>query len=565
MAVPRGSLALSRALNTLADLAEIRGDASDAADCRQAAEFIATLNDSAAAALLQRGREDRLQDDTYVPPRAGRRIQELAIDGEEAAIRGARGMLPTLFRALLTLGVVDTNEAALLVRNLGILTLGDLQRGLQTGRILEIFNEDVDARLRQAAPAIAADAAPLPLGRARELAESMTIAVGECAPAVDALVPSGDVRRFESLASDLVLVGRSSDPLTAIEQVCLARGVDEIRHRGSRRVIVSTQGAEVDIHVAATEEYGTVLFSTTGSRAHFQAMRARAGHVTLVPREEDVYTRAGLPYIAPELREDRGEVEAAAAGTLPRLVSVEDIRGDLHMHTMYSDGGDTVDAMVAACCAIGYQYIAITDHSERAAASRTLARRDLARQRDDIHRARDRYPQITILHGVEVDIMPDGSLDFPDRVLESFDIVLASLHESAGHDGKMLTWRCLQAIRHPLVTIVAHPANRLVGRRAGYPLDYDAVFAAAVETGTALEVDGGPSHLDLEGERAREAIAAGATLAIDSDCHRARWLRRQMAMGVGTARRGWVEPRHVLNTRTLDDVRTFIAAKRARR
>lgn len=161
--------------------------------------------------------------------------------------------------------------------------------------------------------------------------------------------------------------------------------------------------------------------------------------------------------------------------------------------------------------------------------------------------------------------MPDGSLDFPDRVLQTLDIVLASLHESARQDGKTLTRRCLQAIHHPLVTIITHPANRLVGRRAGYPLDFEAVFAAAAETGTALEIDGAPSHLDLEGERAREAIAAGVTLTIDSDCHRARWLERQMNLGVGTARRGWVEPRHVLNTRGIKDVRAFIDAKRRRK
>ena len=188
----------------------------------------------------------------------------------------------------------------------------------------------------------------------------------------------------------------------------------------------------------------------------------------------------------------------------------------------------------------------------------------MSRQRAEIDAVRERFPQLTILHGIEVDIMPDGSLDFPDRVLESLDIVLASLHDSARQDGKTLTRRCLQAIRHPLVNVITHPANRLVGRRAGYPLDYDAIFAAAAETGTALEVDGAPSNLDLEGERAREAIAAGVTLTIDSDCHRARWLARQMDLGVGTARRGWVEARHVLNTRSIDDVRAFIAAKRRR-
>ena len=172
---------------------------------------------------------------------------------------------------------------------------------------------------------------------------------------------------------------------------------------------------------------------------------------------------------------------------------------------------------------------------------------------------------MTILHGVEVDILPDGRLDFDDDVLAGFDIVVASLHEQARQDGKTLTRRCIQAIRHPLVTVISHPANRLVGRRHGYPLDFDAIHAAAIETGTALEIDGAPSHLDLDGDHARAAVGAGVTVTIDSDCHRARSLDRQMRFGIGTARRGWVEPRHVLNTRPLAELLAFIEAKRAHR
>jgi DNA polymerase (family X) len=554
-----------RTLNILADLAEIHGETTDAADYRQAATLFATLSPSAANALLQRARQDRLHDDAAIPPRLHRRMRELAVAGDQPIITAARAAMPGLYKALLALSVVDTNEAALLVRRLGIVTLADLQHALEMGRILQAFDESLDARLRQAAPAVGTDAGMMPLGRARDILESLSTAIAASSPVLDALTPSGDVRRFESLVSGLILVGRSPDPAAAIEQLCAGGIVEEVLHRSPRRLVVTTQGAEVDIRVAAPDEYGTVLFSTTGSRAHLQAMRSRGGHLRLAASEEDLYLHAGLPYIAPEIRQGTGEVEDAGAGPLPQLVSPEHIRGDLHMHTNYSDGADTLDAMVAACCALGYEYIAITDHSERAGASRTVSRRDLSRQRAEIEAARERYPQITILHGIEVDIMPDGSLDFPDRVLESLDIVLASLHESARHDGKTLTRRCLQAIRHPLVNVIAHPANRLVGRRAGYPLDYDAIYTAAAETGTALEVDGAPAHLDLEGERAREAIAAGVTLTIDSDCHRARWLERQMDMGVGTARRGWVEPRHVLNTRSINEVRAFIAAKRSLR
>ena len=553
---------LGRALTTLADLADIRGAAEEASDLRRAAEAIVKLSTSAATALLQRARRDRLQDDTDISPLIQRRLRELAVAGPEAAISSARATLPSLLRSLLDLGVVDSEEAALLVRQLGILTVGELFHAVESGRVQETLGDNLEARLRHAAPAIAGDLGLVPLGRARDIMDSLITAITASGSVLDAIGISGDARRFESLVAELIVVASASDPPAAIDQLRQARGIEELLHLGPRRVILTVQRTEVDVRVAAPDEYGTVLFSTTGSRPHLHAMRARAGHLRLAPREEDLYLHAGLPFIPPEIRQGTGEIEAAAADTLPSLISREHIRGDLHMHTIYSDGADSLEAMVAASCSLGYEYIAITDHSERAAASRTLTRRDLSRQRAEIDALRERYPQITILHGVETDIMPDGSLDFPDRILETLDIVLASLHDSARHDAKTLTRRCLQAIRHPLVNIVAHPANRLVGRRDGYALDFDAVFAAAAETGTALEVDGAPAHLDLEGERAREAIAAGVTLTIDSDCHRARLPERQMELGIGTARRGWVEARHVLNVRPVGEVRAFIAAKR---
>ena len=234
------------------------------------------------------------------------------------------------------------------------------------------------------------------------------------------------------------------------------------------------------------------------------------------------------------------------------------------MHTKYSDGRDTVEAMVQAAVALGYEYIAITDHSPHSAASRNLSVDDVRRQADEIAALRERYPQMTILHGCEVDILRDGRLDFADKILERFDIVLASLHERANHGPEQLLRRYLDAMRHPLVTMITHPSNRLVPHRAGYPIDYDQLFAAAVETGTVVEVDGAPSHLDLDGALARRAMLAGALIAIDSDSHRADALERQMEFGVKTARRGWLEARHVMNTRPIQEIRELIAGKRGR-
>ena len=217
--------------------------------------------------------------------------------------------------------------------------------------------------------------------------------------------------------------------------------------------------------------------------------------------------------------------------------------------------------MVEAAVALGYEYIAITDHSPHSAATRNLTPDGVKRQADEIAGVRERFPQIVILHGCEVDILPDGRLDFPERILARFDIVLASLHHRAGQSPDQLLRRYVSAMRHPLVSVITHPTNRLLPHRPGYDLDYDRLFEAAVETGTCLEIDGAPVHLDMDGALARRAIAAGASVIVSSDGHRADLLGQQMGLGIATARRGWVEPRHVLNTRPLADVRAAIQRK----
>jgi DNA polymerase (family 10) len=551
-------------LRTLADFAEIRGADLEGADLRQAARAIDALRPGASGDILARARRGDLRDEPGIAPGVTKVIRALALQGDAAVLQAAQAGLPILYAHLLGAAGIRPDEGAVLVRQAGVVTIADLQAALKEDR-LNGLDDDLSRRLQLAAHALQFGGWVMPLGRARDVLDAFAADIRSTHAAIDLVAIAGDVRRFEALVETLAIVVRTFDAAAAVEAVCALPAVERVRYRSDRRALVAVQQGEIDVRVAGADQYGTALFEATGSPAHVAAMRRRGPLRPPASDEEEVYSAAGLPHVAPELRHNTGEIEAAANGRLPSLLTRQHVRGDLHMHTTYSDGGDTLDTMVAACCRLGYEYIAITDHSQRAAASRTLSRRDLSRQRDEIASLRVRYPAIAILHGVEVAIMPDGSLDFPDRILESLDIVLASLHDPAHHDGARLTRRCIQAIRHPLVTIVTHPANRLVGRRDGYPLDFEAVYAAAAETGTALEVDGAPSHLDLDGAHARAAIAAGVTLSVDSDCHRARLLARQMELGIGTARRGWVEPRHVLNTRPLEEVRAFMAAKRARR
>jgi len=345
-------------------------------------------------------------------------------------------------------------------------------------------------------------------------------------------------------------------------------------------VTAATARGQVTLHLTPPEQAGAALVWHTGSRSHIDQLRVRArrlgfefgggavsrqdGGTVECSLEANLYEALELPYIAPELRGGEDEIEAGERGELPSLVTEQHIRGDLHTHSTWSDGRNSIADMVSAARQLGYEYIAITDHSERAWSSRKLAARDVPRQREEIEALRSRVRGIEILHGIEVDIMPDGSLDFDDSVLEGFDIVLASLHDAADHDDTRLTERYLRAIRHPLVNVITHPANRTPGMFTGYTLNFDRLFEAAADTGTAMEVDGAPGHLDMDGALARRAAAAGVMIAIDSDCHRVDALGRQMHFGIGTARRGWLQPDQVLNTRTASEVRDFAVRKRRR-
>lgn len=394
---------------------------------------------------------------------------------------------------------------------------------------------------------------------------------------VTEITPIGSLRRFDATVGDISLLVVTSSAPKFFGDLSATPGL-RVLNRNHTTGVVEFERDRVTFHTTRPEAAGAALVWHTGARAHTRELVRRAksreleisslgvqGRKTaqVVPArsEEQVYDLLGLPFIAPELREGHGEIEAAETGALPALVDRRHIRGDLHMHSTWSDGRDDIEAMTRQSVELGYQYMAITDHSQSSGSAGGLTIERLERQRREIDEVQGRFPNITILHGAEVDILPDGQLDYPDAVLAGLDIVLASLHDSAGQSGSRLTERYLRAIRHPLVNIVTHPTNRLVGYRSGYNLDFPVLFEAAAETGTVLEIDGAPAHLDMDGALTRRAIAAGVMVSIDSDCHRAEWLDRQMTFGVATARRGWVEPAHVLNTRPLPELRQILARK----
>lgn len=559
-------------LTRLADLLELRGSAGDADALRRAVAAVASLP-SAASADERRRRWASAALDARTRWRA-----EEAIAGQGAALLDAAFRdLPRDFAALLQTDLLSPADLVVLHRRLGILTTGDLALALE-GHIVAHrgVSDEVAARARKALEIVGDHHARLTLGRAWDAIDPV-VALLRGVSSVQAVDVAGSLRRVRPTIRDLRVVAATPDPDGTFRALDTATDGTTVRFHGPAGLTLLSGNHDVSVKLAAPHRYGAALVFHTGSRDHLAALqrRAEAMHQRLTPNalvsgereldtpiEAEVYARLELPWIPPELRRGTDEIDRAAAGGLPTLIDTSDIRGDLHMHTTWSDGRDSLETMVAGCASLGYEYIAITDHSESAAASRTIARDALARQGEDIDRLQQQYPRMRILKGLEVDILPDGRLDFPDALLESLDVVLASLHDAAGHSPERLLKRYQAAAEHPLVSILTHPANRLVGRFDGYAINFDALFEIAARTGTILEIDGAPSHLDMDGDLARRAIAAGVDLSIDSDCHQARLLRRQMRLGVGTARRGWVEARHVANTRGMSDLLPFIQRKR---
>lgn len=389
----------------------------------------------------------------------------------------------------------------------------------------------------------------------------------------------GSIRRMKETIGDIDIAAVSDQPEAIVRGFTQLPVVREVLVQGPTRASVLVPGnLQVDLRVVRPDVYGATLLYFTGSKEHNIALReraierglklseygledARTGQRLASVTEDEVYRALGLPFIPPELRENRGEIEAAVNGRLPRLIDLADVRGDLHVHTDWSDGADSLDAMVEAARQRGYAYVAITDHSRGLGIAHGLSIERVRAQRRAIDELNRRLAPFRILHGVEVNVRNDGRLDYPDEVLREFDLVAAAVHSGLGQPAAKINARILAALRHPLVNVLCHPSGRLLGKRDGAPLDLPALFREARERGVALEIDGQPDRLDLDDVSARRARDAGVTLVLDSDAHAVAQLDL-MRLAVAVARRAWVEPSDVLNVLELNDLLRRLARKR---
>ena len=535
---------------------------------------------------------------------AGVSVAELAKQGRAVELAGVGKTIAEKIDALLETGSIPSADklkqripsglvavtripglgpkrARLLHEQLGVGSLDDLRAAAEEGRLKDVagFGKKAEDNVL-AALAAGADGRPrarLLLSKALAVGEELVAALRDH-PSALRVELAGSARRRADAVKDLDIVAATSDPKAFAECFSSLHAIDGVQSSGEAGAKGMTHsGLPVDLRIVPEEAFGNLLQHFTGSGRHNEALRTAAvkrglhvseygiandesGDSVAYATEEEVYERLGMQWIPPELRENRGELEAARAGRLPALIELEDIRGDLHMHTTLSDGRASVEEMAETARGRGYEYVAITDHSATHGFGNDVQADELLRQVEHI-RSLD-LDGITVLAGTETNILSDGSLDYADDVLEQLDWVIASLHTSFRLPEAEQTERMVAAMQHPLVDAIGHPTGRLIERREAYALDIDRVIAAAVETGTFLEINSNPDRRDLNDVYAKAAAEAGVTLVIDSDAHWPRTLEN-MRYGISTARRAWITKESVANTRPwpeLDRLR-----KRSRR
>jgi DNA polymerase (family 10) len=393
-------------------------------------------------------------------------------------------------------------------------------------------------------------------------------------PATERAEVGGSLRRMKETIGDIDIVAASTDPASLADDFAEAPFAEEVLAHGPKKVFILSGGTEVDLRIVDPEAYGTLLHHFTGGQAHNISLRERAvkmginiseyglaeigtGDYKPVTTEEDLYSRLDLAYIPPELREDTGEIEAADTGNLPDLVSVEDVRGDLHVHTNYSDGKGTIESMTEAAIELGYDYLVFCDHSQSLRVANGLSPERLEQKLKAVREADERYEEIRLFCGSEVDILRDGTLDYEDDVLATLDFVVASVHTSFGLDEKAMTERIVRAIGNPYVRTIGHPTGRILNRREPYEVDVSRLIREAAAMNTALELNAYVDRLDLSVPYVREAVGAGVRITIDTDAHNERALS-YMKYGVSQARRAWVEKESVINCLPLAEFEKFL-------
>ncbi|GAA4227204.1 DNA polymerase/3'-5' exonuclease PolX [Actinomadura meridiana] len=512
-------------------------------------------------------------------PAVGEAIAKKVVDynttGTIRQVEELRTQIPSGVRALTAIPTLGPKKALAVYEALGVSSVDELATAIGEGRLrgLKGFGAKTEENILRGIELMRSSGERVLVDVAAGVADEI-VATLSALPQVERCEHAGSLRRMRETIGDVDVLAASRDPHPIMEAFTALPFVAEVIASGDKKTSIrTTKGLQVDLRVVPPESWGAALQYFTGSQAHnirtreiavkaglklseYGLFHAESDELIVSETEEEVYERLGLPWVHPTLREDTGEIEAALAGTLPRLVTVDDLRGDLHSHTDLTDGVASLAAMVAAARDRGLEYYAITDHAPNLVMQRMTDEKMLA-QRVEVAKLQKKYRDLTLLHGTELNIDPDGGVDWDADFLSRFDVCVASVHSHFTQDEATMTRRLIRACENPHVHVIGHPTARSIGRRPPVEADWDEVFRAAARTGTAMEIDSFPDRLDLPADLARRAKRLGVKFSIDTDAH-SLGHHRNIRYGVGTAQRGWLTPDDVINTWPLERLREFL-------
>ena len=570
---------VAQLLEEIGDLLEIKGEQGFRVNAyRSAARRIEGLREPIEVVHA----EKRLRKIQGVGPALEQKIGEFLDTGRLGYIEKLREELPSGIVQLLTVPGLGPRTARLIFDALGVASLVELEAAAQAHQLRDIsgLGARTEERILAELERLKQRSGRHQIGLTSEVAHELLAELRRCSAVARADVV-GSVRRMVDTIGNVNLLVATDRPDEVREYVHRLGQVREVVDGGDACAeIVVRRGVRVAIHAVRPDAWGAGLLYHTGSVAHvarLQVLAAERGWTldargldtgTHGPRllgasEDDVYEALGLQPIPPELREDRGEIELAREHRLPRLIELADLKGDLHVHSDWSDGGGTIEEMARAAMALGREYIALTDHSKSLGVARGLTEERVLEQRRLLDAMNQQLAPFRILHGTEMDIKRDGTLDYADDTLAVFDYVSASIHSAMNHEEAVMTARIQRALANPWVVTLNHPHGRLVGSRDAYAVDMDAVISTAVEHGVALELNSQPERMDLDGDSAWRAKRAGARFTISTDAHATRQLG-MAGFGIGTARRAWLSPDDVLNAWPLEKLLAHLAGRRRR-
>lgn len=496
------------------------------------------------------------------------KIEELLKTGKLKYLDEISKNVPASEVEFLKIPGIGPKTAVKIAKELKATSIGDLKKKIESGKADKIFQEKGRANILRGIEVLSKLTGRLLLTEALPIAEDIVARIKEI-PTVEQVDFVGSLRRWKETVGDIDIVATSKSPSMVIEKFTRLPIIDHIINKGeTKSTILHEQGVQVDLEIVPNEEYGSLLQHFTGSKEHNVALRTYAQSKLMsvsehgikkgktqhkFDNEKGVYEFLGMDYIVPELRENRGEIARALKHQLPKLVELSDIKGDLHVHSNWSDGTMSIEEIAEAGEKLDYEYIVISDHTVGLGIAGGLDEKDLRERQKEIDAVQKKHPKIKILSSVEINIKANGDLDINDEMLGQLDLVTASVHTSFNQSKEVMTKRLIGAINHPHVDIIGHPSGRLIGQREPYEVDWPEIFKACAKTETALEISAFPNRLDLADYLCQEAKKFGVKFAISTDTHQPHHFEL-IRFGVAVARRGWLEKKDIINTSPLDDL-----------